>query len=392
MTRRCTTEEFIDKANLVHCNKYAYDLVDYKGNKVKVTITCPIHGNFLQAPSDHLAGKGCMECSGKKRKTTNEFIEAARSVHGDFYDYSKVEYKNGHSKVCIICPEHGEFTQKANDHIHGKKGCLFCGRQTTVESRTMTSTDYLERVTNRYGDLYTYEKLVYEGLDTPVTITCKKHGDFTQIAKAFMRTSGCPECGKESYVLTRRLSNEEFVNRCRDIYGDTLNFDNTIYQGLVNNVEFVCPEHGIVTAKAYSLVHDRSGCGKCTNSDRYAKDKIGYFYINYIVSKCSKDIIKFGVTKDLRLRIRSFNISNHLFVEDTLNLDVVEMDRFSCYELESIIKKNIGSYTGVVDKNTLPDGYTETILVEHLPLLYNQIKIYITGDNNVYAINNGGLR
>lgn len=207
-----------------------------------------------------------------------------------------------------------------------------------------------------------------------------------------MRTSGCPECGKESYVLTRRLSNEEFVNRCRDIYGDTLNFDNTIYQGLVNNVEFVCPEHGIVTAKAYSLVHDRSGCGKCTNSDRYAKDKIGYFYINYIVSKCSKDIIKFGVTKDLRLRIRSFNISNHLFVEDTLNLDVVEMDRFSCYELESIIKKNIGSYTGVVDKNTLPDGYTETILVEHLPLLYNQIKIYITGDNNVYAINNGGLR
>lgn len=44
-----------------------------------------------------------------KKLTANEFIKQARNVHGDKYDYSKVEYVNSKTKICIICPIHGEF-------------------------------------------------------------------------------------------------------------------------------------------------------------------------------------------------------------------------------------------------------------------------------------------
>lgn len=60
-----------------------------------------------------------------KKLTTEEFIEKARKVHVDKYDYSKVEYVNNLTKVCIICPKHGEFWQTPNNHLSGK-GCPIC--------------------------------------------------------------------------------------------------------------------------------------------------------------------------------------------------------------------------------------------------------------------------
>lgn len=126
-----TTEEFIAKANLVHNGKYSYDKTVYKNNKTKVLITCPIHGDFYQNPKSHLQGRGCPKCGfiltkNKKTMTRDEFIERARKVHGDKYDYSKVEYKGMLEKVCIICPEHGEFWQTPSNHINCLAGCPKC--------------------------------------------------------------------------------------------------------------------------------------------------------------------------------------------------------------------------------------------------------------------------
>ena len=60
--------------------------------------------------------------------TREEFIAKAREVHGDKYDYSKVEYVNNRTKVCIICPEDGEFFQLPGQHLKGH-GCIKCGRR-----------------------------------------------------------------------------------------------------------------------------------------------------------------------------------------------------------------------------------------------------------------------
>jgi hypothetical protein len=60
-----------------------------------------------------------------KKLTQEEFIKRSKAVHGNKYDYSKVNYINKTSKVTIICPIHGEFEQKAEDHYSGH-GCKKC--------------------------------------------------------------------------------------------------------------------------------------------------------------------------------------------------------------------------------------------------------------------------
>ena len=93
MSKKKTTEEFIKEAKEKHGNKYDYSKVEYINNHTKVCIICPEHGEFWQFPQDHLKGRGCICCAGVKKLTTSDFIEQAKKIHGDKYDYSKVIYK-----------------------------------------------------------------------------------------------------------------------------------------------------------------------------------------------------------------------------------------------------------------------------------------------------------
>ena len=121
-----TRDEFIQRAIAVHGSKYSYTLVDYVNIKTKVKIICPDHGVFEQTPDKHIHGKcGCPQCAGNVRLTTDLFIQKARAVHGDKYDYSLVVYKNNRELMPIICPEHGVFYQSALNHLAGK-GCSLC--------------------------------------------------------------------------------------------------------------------------------------------------------------------------------------------------------------------------------------------------------------------------
>lgn len=125
ISKRKTTEQFIEEANIIHENKYDYSKTIYKTAKTKVIIICPIHGDFEQTPNAHLNGQGCPKCA-NKNVTTEEFIEKARKIHGDKYDYSKVNYVNSHEKICVICSKHGEFYIRPCDHLHQNQGCPVC--------------------------------------------------------------------------------------------------------------------------------------------------------------------------------------------------------------------------------------------------------------------------
>ncbi len=118
-----TTEEFIEEANKIHNNKYDYSLTNYINNKTKVKIICPIHGIFEQRAASHLK-IGCSKC-GYKKMSQQEFIEKAKKIHGDKYDYSKTIFENVKLKVKIICPIHGVFEQNAHSHLNGE-GCPKC--------------------------------------------------------------------------------------------------------------------------------------------------------------------------------------------------------------------------------------------------------------------------
>jgi hypothetical protein len=64
-------------------------------------------------------------------KTREQFIVDAVKIHGDKYDYSKVNYLGNKVKVIIVCKNHGEFMQTPNDHT-GKHGCRKCSEENTL--------------------------------------------------------------------------------------------------------------------------------------------------------------------------------------------------------------------------------------------------------------------
>jgi hypothetical protein len=121
---RLTTEDFIEKAKSIHNDKYDYSKSVFLTTRSKIKITCKYHGDFNQKVSNHLNGNGCKKCHFDNRK--QNFIENAKSVHGDKYDYSLVKYEHNESKVKIICPSHGVFEQTAYHHINRKQGCKIC--------------------------------------------------------------------------------------------------------------------------------------------------------------------------------------------------------------------------------------------------------------------------
>lgn len=153
--------EFIQKANLVHNNKYDYSLVNYTGNSNKVTIICSTHGPFNMQPNNHLSGQqGCPACSGKVRYTTETFITKAKTIHEEKFDYSKVDYKGIFTKIELICREHGSFWMTPDNHINGKNGCPVCANIVRSENAGWTRTSFKEKCdknNNGLGILYVLE-------------------------------------------------------------------------------------------------------------------------------------------------------------------------------------------------------------------------------------------
>lgn len=128
--RSITTEEFIEKAEIIHNHKYEYHLVDYVNAHTFVTIVCSYHGPFDQLPLAHLKGHGCLKCSHRKLSRifsghTVDFIRKANILHNNEYEYNLITYINAHTKVKIVCKKHGEFEQTPNKHLLGQ-GCPGC--------------------------------------------------------------------------------------------------------------------------------------------------------------------------------------------------------------------------------------------------------------------------
>ena len=122
---RLKEKDFIDKCSAIYGDKYDLSKIKYVNFKTKIEVVCKEHVSFYITPANFLSFHGCPKCSKKHRYTTDEFIEQCKKVHGDRYDYSKVNYINNHTKVCIICPKHGEFWQDPHHHVKGV-GCPIC--------------------------------------------------------------------------------------------------------------------------------------------------------------------------------------------------------------------------------------------------------------------------
>jgi len=165
---KLTEEEIVKKANEVHNNKYDYSLFlkyslnnDYKTQKTKIDIICPIHGEFKQQINNHLNGKGCKECAKNTKKTNNKFEKESNIIHNNRWDYSLVDYINARTNVKIICKEHGIFEVSPNNHLSKKSGCPDCN-----ESKGEL---YISEILNKYNIKYEKQYKLFHEKYAPIS-------------------------------------------------------------------------------------------------------------------------------------------------------------------------------------------------------------------------------
>lgn len=179
----------------------------------------------------------------QNRLTTSTFVEKARLKHGDKYDYSKVVYIDNQTKVCIICPIHGEFWQSPNSHLSGRE-CRKCGYLKRKPKKCTSQDDFISSLKKIHGDKYDYSSTIYKGGRNQISFVCPVHGNVTMNAKNHLDGHGCPKCGVESRANKARLSTEEFINKAIIIHGDKYDYSKVDYKSTSKNVCIICPEHG----------------------------------------------------------------------------------------------------------------------------------------------------
>ena len=333
---RSNTHEFIQKAILKHGEYYDYSQVDYKTSRDKIIIICPIHKEFTQRPDHHLEGKGCQHCS-YKIPTNEAFIKQAQEIHGDRYDYSKVDYINRTQAITIICAEHNEFAQRPSDHLAGN-GCPTC-----AGNIKKTTQQFIKDANIVHENKYDYSKVKYSTNRDKVVVTCPIHGDFEQTPTAHLSGSGCNRCGNNI------RTNEEFILKANKVHNGKYDYLKTVFKDSREHIMITCCEHGDFLQIAGNHLLGK-GCPGCS-SGGFDSTKPG---ILYYLSINEGEAYKIGITnksvekrysKSDREKIRVIRIWDFINGRDAL-------------KIETDIKQTY-SYARYRGENLLVDGNTE---------------------------------
>jgi len=291
------TLEYIQKAQAVHGDAYDYSKTVFTDLFNPVKIVCHTHGEFEIRAKYHIYQKrGCQKCGQENkskalRMTTESFIEKAKAIHGDKYDYSSVNYVGSQVKVDIICPLHGVFQQAPDSHLQNH-GCSKC--DTDRKKASIFSVDeIIARFKEVHGDTYDYSLVTkYVGASNPIDVICKEHGVFTtSYVKHFHHQNGCSNCN--GGVL---LSEDVVIERFESVHADSYDYSKFVYVDAHTKGIIICPTHGEFSqtyVDHYSAAHGCPGCAgvvKLTNEEFISRasllhnDEYDYSKTNYITA------------------------------------------------------------------------------------------------------------
>ena len=204
---------------------------------------------------------------------TELFIKKCREKHGDRYNYSKVDYKGYYNNVTIICEKHSDFEQRAGNHLNGA-GCSKCTG--TCKSNTK---EFIENSITKHGAKYDYSNANYKNNTTKVDIICLKygHGVFQQTPKSHLKGAGCGKCAG-----TAKITECEFLDKCREKHGDLYDYTGINYTNYHNTITIACKKHGVISiTPKYHL--NGVGCTQCSNMLSGNKRKTS---LDIFIKKC----------------------------------------------------------------------------------------------------------
>lgn len=201
-----------------------------------------------------------------------EFIERAIKTHGNKYDYSKVEYINNRTKVCIICPEHGEFWQIPYHHLKGN-GCKKCANYNLWEEKRK-KIDFIEfkkRVIEKFGNIYDFSKTKYVNTHTKIIIGY--NGKFFETIPAKLMSNSQKKPIKHDFIE----NTEDFIKKSKSIYGNKYDYSKVNYINSREKVCIICKKHGEFFQSPNDHVNGCQ-CPKCVNSN--LENELKLFLIN----------------------------------------------------------------------------------------------------------------
>jgi hypothetical protein len=354
--RKLTTEQFITKAQQVHNNKYDYSKVKYINAKTKVSIICTLHGEFTQTAGDHLFNKGCPKCKGGIKFNKEQFIEKAKAIHKDKYDYGKVNYINNSTKVTIICPEHGEFQQLPREHL-ANKGCQKCGYANISNLKKSNTKCFITKSRLIHADKYDYSKADYKDDKTKIEIICPEHGVFLQSPTSHKQGNGCPVCAG-----TRKPDIINIINKANIVHANKYNYSKSLYTSHYAKIIIVCPEHGEFEQTAYNHLKGR-GCPSCAVSG-FQPNKPAYLYYLKVTTNNGQVLYKIGVTN--RTVNERFNLT------DLAKIEIVKQKLYEngqdALDWETKLKRQFKEYQ-YKGPDILSSGNTE-LFTEDIMKLY----------------------
>lgn len=241
MTKRLSKTDIVNRLKSIYKDEYDYSLFlknsfIYLNSSQKIPIICPKHGVFEKSFTHLLEGKGCQKCalekkSKSKRMSTVDVVNRLKDIYEDNYAYNNINYVNNHTKLKLVCKEHGPFT-KDFAHLLRGQGCPKCHKQNISKNHAKSFEDYKTEASKLHKGKYIYLN-DYVNSKSKITIICPKHGEFKQEAESHLQGHGCPICGNEISnaeeeifnFISDRIGYDNVFRRDRSILANRLELD-----------------------------------------------------------------------------------------------------------------------------------------------------------------------
>lgn len=195
--------------------------------------------------------------------TTEIYLERARKIHGDTYDYSKTVYKSALEKITITCKIHGDFTLRTRNHVDNKQGCKKCSRLISAAKTTKNTEYFIEKAKEVHGDKFVYTKSKYTKSIEKIIVTCRLHGDFKVLPNNHLRGfGGCSACKRDAVKQGTTKTTDEFIIESETIHGKLYDYGKTKYLRSNKKVIIGCRIHGNFSITPSSHLKG-CGCQEC---------------------------------------------------------------------------------------------------------------------------------
>ena len=235
-----------------------FDL-EFTSTTARLTIICKKHGESTKRAHEMVnKGEGCPSCGkessiAKRRVSKDEAISRFISVHGNTYDYSKFRIAEAMGNSTIVCKKHGEFQQTPQAHWTGQ-GCPLCGVERRASASIIPFDVFVKNAREIHGNRYEYVESTYQGTSKNLTIICKEHGEFSQLAVSHLSGCDCPSCNQNGFNPSKKAHVY--------VYKITKGIDEFAGFGITNNLhqrdtdhQKTFSEHGAKGELAYKFLY-----------------------------------------------------------------------------------------------------------------------------------------